>query len=307
MGNDESLTQHLVRVHQYLEGRGLTRRIDDVPPPWERFRADVAEALSRVTVSRPERRKETGEAHEATIRRVRVRVDPDAGAVRQVYERKLIDKVTLKDLQKLENPERHQDLIKAVTAWLAADKKSRPTYPSMPTGDDRKPGPEIRKLRLPITMNTGVEIRDGFAANGDMVRVDVFKDARGFWLVPIYVHQIADKTRHPTPPMKACVANKRPEDWADMSDADFRFSLYSWSYVRLVNKRGQVIQGYYRATNIHTAAINVSPQNDGSSSAMKQGLGVKLLASFEKYRVDLLGNLSLVTEETRLWRGAACI
>lgn len=170
----------------------------------------------------------------------------------------------------------------------------------MPAGDG-KDGPEIRKLRLPIVMNDGVEVREGLAGNGSMVRVDVFKDDRGFWMVPIYVHQVADKSTYPSPPIKACVREKRPEDWKDMAGADFQFSLYPWSFVRLIDRKGTVSEGYYRQMNINVAAIGVCPHDNASELNSR---GVKTLRDFQKLRVDLLGQISEAEAEPRLWHGA---
>ena len=297
LGADEGLTQQLTSIHQKLEGRGLYREVIDVPLPWSGFRADLKDALSGVAVSRPERRKNTGEAHEATIRRLRTRAGPDDEMERTIYERKSIDKVTKKDLAQLENPERLQDLISAVSDWLDQDKKTRPLYPRMPAGDG-KDGPEIRKLRLPIVMTDGVEVREGLAGNGAMVRVDVFKDDRGFWMVPIYVHQMADTRKYPSPPMKACKSGTRP-----MSSANFQFSLYPWSFVRLVDRKGEITEGYYRKMNINGAAIEISPHDDASKLNKH---GVKTLQVFQKLRVDLLGRISKADAEPRLWHGGEC-
>ena len=221
---------------------------------------------------------------------------------RTIYERKPIDKVTKKDLDRIEKAERHRDLIAAISDWLAQDKKTRAPYPRMPAGDGKKE-PEIRKLRLPIVMNDGVEVREGLAGTGAMGRVDVFKDDRGFWLVPIYVHQVADAGKYPTPPVKACVGGKRPEDWADMSESEFQFTLFPWNFVELVDRKGKKTEGYFRNMDISVAAIVVCPHDDSSNTTK---LGVKSLAEFRKNRVDILGGISEAIVEPRLWHGGEC-
>jgi len=87
-----------------------------------------------------------------------------------------------------------------------------------------------------------------------------------------------------------------------VSAASFLFSLYPWSFVRLVNRQGEVKEGYYRGMNISVAAIDISPHFDASG---RNSLGVKKLIAFQKYHVDLLGNRSEIKREPRSWHGAA--
>ena len=306
LGNDEALTQRLTWIHQKLEGHGLPREIQGIPLPWNNFRDDVAEAMSRIMVSRPERQRGTGEGHEATIRRMKIRKAADGTPVRQVYERKALEKVTEKDLVRIEHPERQKDLIDAVHGWLAQEKKSRPPYPRMPSLKTDELGPEIKKLRLLVTMKAGIVIRGGFAGNGKMVRVDVFQNAKGFWLVPIYTNQVADRKTFPSPPNGACVSGKLLLEWPEMETSGFLFSLYPWSYVKLTNRKGELIEGYYRSMNVATVSVAVSPHFDGSPSAAQDSIGVKTLLEFQKFRIDVLGRKSRIKSEPRLWHGAVC-
>jgi hypothetical protein len=115
------------------------------------------------------------------------------------------------------------------------------------------------------------------------------------------MHQLANARKWPTPPMKACTPGSRPEDWTDMAGADFQFSLYPWSFVRLIGRKGTVTEGYYRKMNINDAAIEVCP-HDNASKLNKRG--VKTLRDFQKLRVDLLGQISEAETEPRLWHGA---
>lgn len=305
LGNDEGLTQRLTRIYQSLESKGIsTRNKDPIEPPWPNFREDVEQAVARVHVSRSEERKTTGEGHQATIRRVKASIDGDGNRHRRVFERKDIMKVTAKDLDRLD-PIRQVHLKTAVADWLDQDKKTRLPFPRMPTLAGSL-GPEIRKLRLPISMNAGVMVRGGIAGNGDMVRVDVFRDTRGYWLVPVYTHQINAPSKCPIPPNRACVAGKAEEDWEVMKEEAFIFSLYSWSLVEAVKSNGDVIRGYFRLLDRANAGITIS---DHASSVVESQTrtGTKTLKSFRKFRVDILGNLHNKEQEVRRWPGVASI
>ena len=310
LGNDEALTQRLTAIHQYLEGRGLSRIIDEpIDPPWPDFRRQVEEKLKEVFVSRPEIRKTTGEAHEATIRRIRTVRRPvgqtEKEAVeRKVFERKDIHAVTEKDLDRLD-PVRNAALIAAVRDWLSLDKKARAArYPRMPcTGADRE-GPEIRKLRLPIVMKAGLEIRGGFAGNGRMVRVDVYKDDQGYWLVPVYTHQINNLRLWPKPPALGCVRDRPPESWHRVDPDTFVFTLYPGSYVRLTNRDGKIEEGYFRGMNVAVASLVLSQHHD---LPQQVNLGAKTARTIEKFRVDILGGRTPIGRESLRWPGAGSI
>lgn len=144
-----------------------------------------------------------------------------------------------------------------------------------------------------------------------MVRVDVFKvNNDGYYLVPIYV---AD-TLKPILPNKAIVAYKKYDDWPEMKEENFVFSLYPNDLLKIthrkelkfskVNKASELPSNlfikeqltYYKATNISTGAINVIT-HDNSYKA--ESLGVKTLFNLEKYQVDVLGNYTKVNKEVR--------
>ena len=144
-----------------------------------------------------------------------------------------------------------------------------------------------------------------------MVRVDVFFVPNdGYYLVPIY----RPDTLKPILPNKAIVANKRYEEWPEMKDEDFVFSLYSNDLVRFkhkkevkfakVNKDSELPDElltkesivYYKSANINTGAIGVI-NNDNTYTV--KSLGVKTLQKLEKCQVDILGNISLVKKEKR--------
>ena len=144
-----------------------------------------------------------------------------------------------------------------------------------------------------------------------MVRVDVFFVPNdGYYLVPIYV---AD-TIKPTLPNKAIVAGKSYEDWPEMKDEDFIFSLYPNDLVKFkhknevkfakVNKDSDLPDNfttkeaivYYKSASISGSSISVITHDNRYTV---KSLGVKTLQKLEKYQVDILGNVSLVKKEKR--------
>ena len=101
----ESLLQAMTREIQRRENEGRADDIFHVAPPWERFRAEAERVvygdngIGGVFVSRAERRRARGKAHDATVKQVR---EIDGEAV--VFERKAIEKLTDKDLERIPTP-----------------------------------------------------------------------------------------------------------------------------------------------------------------------------------------------------------
>src|SRR6266702_2925365 len=95
----ESLLQGMTREVQKREREGRQDDIFHVKQPWPEFRLDVGRAVygehgtGGVFVSRAERRRARGKAHDATIKQIR-----EIDGEKVVYERKAIEKLTDKDL-----------------------------------------------------------------------------------------------------------------------------------------------------------------------------------------------------------------
>ena len=168
---------------------------------------------------------------------------------------------------------------------------------------DGTPGPLVKTVKLEDKSTLGVEFKDNekkYAANGDMVRIDVFKvEGEGYYFIPIYVSDtIKDEL-----PNKACVAGKKYSDWKEMSDEDFIFSLYPRDllYIKGKNKiklnpsnnekedsiEVEELMAYYVGTDISTASIKIVTNDNKYNS---RGLGIKSLKLIKKYEVDMLGN-----------------
>lgn len=308
----ESLLNRLTKEVQKREREGRQDDIFHCAQPWAGFRVDVdrtvygLEEKPGIFVSRAERRRARGKAHDATIKQIR-----EIDGERVVFERKAVEKLTDNDLEKIPVPEPYgkvtdpgklrNELVESLRAWIAAGKpKDNP--PRSPKGD------VIRKVRIQTKDKVAVEVNGGTVDRGDMARVDVFrkKNKKGAWefyVVPIYPHQIATMESPPYLAVKG--GGGAEQDWYSLGqDAEFLWSLHAMNLVELVKSDGEIIEGYFRSLDRNTGAVTVSPQV--TSAVIRKGIGVKTLSGFRKFTIDRLGRKFEVSREVRTWRGEAC-
>jgi CRISPR-associated endonuclease Csn1 len=307
----ESLLQRLTKEVQQREKEGRQDDIFHCNQPWPGFRIDVTRAVygengtGGVFVSRAERRRARGKAHDATIKQVR-----DINGEKIVFERKAVEKLTEKDLEKIPVPAPYgkitdpkklrDEIVESLRQWIAVG-KPKDRLPRSPKGD------VIRKVRVETKDKVAVELSGGTVDRGDMARVDVFrkKNKKGKWefyVVPIYPHQIATMEE---PPDRAVKGGGEESDWAILdTNSEFLWSLYSMSFLEIVKSDGEAIEGYFRSLDRNTGAVTVSPQI--TSDEIRKGIGVKTLSSLKKFTIDRLGRKFEVSREVRTWRGKAC-
>lgn len=312
----ESLLQKMTKEVQQREKEGRKDDIFHVSQPWPGFRMDVVRAVrgengdGGIFVSRAERRRARGKAHDATIKQIR-----EVDGAQVVYERKAVEKLTEKDLDlipvpaaygKVADPGKLRDeMVETLREWLrlpAAERKKN--LPRSPKGD------VIRKVRLATKDKVAVEVNGGTADRSDMTRVDAFqklnkRGKRSFYLVPIYPFQVADGIKWPNPPDRAVSAHKPESDWT-LIDAsfEFMFTLTLHDYIEIVKGDGEVFEGYFKGIDRAGAQITLAAHFD--LQTQDRGIGSKTLSSFKKYRIDRLGRKSEVLREVRTWRGKAC-
>lgn len=308
----ESALQRLTRAFQEAERRGSHRDFARLDPPWPGFVEEARAKLAAIFVSRAERRRARGKAHDATIRQVTNR---DGESV--IYERKSIEKLTLTDLERIKDPERNTLLIETLRKWMEKGKPADEP-PLWRTGGMTKEGTKkegerqepIRKVRLRTNKKPDVLVRDGATDRGEMVRMDVFrkKNRKGAWeffLVPIYPHQVADTESWPSPPNRAIQGGKDEADWSVIGDGhEFCWSLHPMTYLELVKPDGEVVEGYLRSLDRNTGAFTISPQH--TKNEIRKGIGTRTLKAFRKFYVDRLGRRYEVEREKRTWHGAVC-
>jgi len=253
------------------------------------------ENLKPLFVSRMPNRKITGQAHKETIYS-----DRKNGVV--VIKTRL-QELSGEDIKNICTKEEYKELYMsdkntydAIYRRMAeynfkADKAFAPGYTIRKKAKNGE-GTIVKSIKVPSKMNSGVKVQGGIAANGGMVRVDVFEKDGKYYLVPVYV---ADLVKGEIPNL-AIMANKPKSEWTFMDESyNFKFSLFLNDLV-YVKKGEKEILGYYVSTHSGTGAINLKSPNGQSEY---EGIGVKTLDKFEKYEVDLLGNYYKVKKETR--------
>lgn len=314
-----------------------------IPRPWEEFKneldvrmgedplnfldihPDVAKALDYpeyyypdsannwkgfirpIFVSRMPNHKVTGQANKDTVRSPRL-----------FKEGYVISKVPLTSLKLKDdeivnyyNKESDMLLYNALKSQLKecnndAEKAFAQEF-HKPKADGSK-GPVVKKVKVIEKQSSGVYVHEGkgITANGDMIRIDVFRENGKYFFVPIYAADVVKKVL----PNKAATAGKNYENWREMKDENFVFSLYPKDLVYINSKKGlkmnlvhggQVIKQdaimYYNKANIALASIICEAHDSGFKV---ENFGIQSLTVFEKCQVDVLGNISVVKHEKRM-------
>jgi CRISPR-associated endonuclease Csn1 len=288
----ESALQRLTAAFRESEQSGGHRDFARLDPPWPGFVAEAREKLAQVFVSRAERRRARGEAHAATIRQIAER---DGQQI--VYERKSVDALTDKDLERIKDPERNAKLIASLREWIA-EGKPKDRRPLSPKGDP------IAKVRLRTNKKPDVPIRDGAADRGEMVRVDVFRDTGALHFVPVYPHHLASKAA----PDIAIISGREQRI---SPTAIFVLSIYQRSYLRIFEIDGSITEGYFRNFDRDSSRVTVTPHFT-SEMVFRERVSASRIVTIEKIALERTGPVMrdgrciTITKETRTWRGAAC-
>ncbi len=307
----ESLLQAMTKEIQRREDEGRADDIFHVAPPWEHFRAEAERVvygenrIGGVFVSRAERRRARGKAHDTTVKQIR-----EIGGAEIVFVRKAIKDLSNNDLNKIPVPAPYgkivdpaklrDELVESLRAWIAAG-KPKDSPPRSPKGDI------IRKVRVETTAKVGVRLNGGTVDRGEMARVDVFtklgpKKAPLFRFVPIYPDEVAALAQAP---FRAVTRGKDTSEW-ELMDETWRFiwSINPFSYLQLVNEDGVFRSGYFRRLNSNDACLILCEQHDATAESGK--IGTRKLIDLKKFTVDRFGRKSAVVGETRTWRGVVC-
>lgn len=314
-------------------GELLTRAqyeaLDDIrfPEPWTGFRSELearvsdhpqeaitqlklphyenGEEIRPIFVSRMPNHKVTGAAHLETIR------SKKGGAGATVTKTALTELKLGKDGEIVGYYRKEDDplLYEALKARLKAfggDGKKAFAEPFHKPKHNGEPGPIVNKVKIQESATLTVPVNHGVAANGSMVRLDVFYvDGDGYYFVPIYT---ADTVK-PELPNHAVVAGKQTREWKEMDDNCFIFSLYPKDLIRIRSNKGIKLKAvnknadlqefstndclcYFVKFGISTGALSIETHD---RKFAQSSLGGKTLLSIEKYQVDVLGNYFPVT------------
>jgi len=269
------------------------------------------DSIKPIFVSRMTKKKVTGQAHKETIRAYR-EVD---GKMRTVTKTSIQELKLDKDgeIEGYYNPSSDILLYELLRSRLKEaggnGKKAFPegfVYKPTPNGGV---APKVKKVKICAVSNLNIPVNHGVAANGDMVRIDLYYvEGEGYYFIPIYISDLMKEEL----PKKACVPNKEYHDWKNMKDEDFLYSIYpndllhikSSTPKKFAKKRGEKKDSfeaeeafvYYREAKISGAAITVETHDNNYTI---QSLGVKTLSRIEKYHVDVLGNKYKAAVEER--------
>lgn len=305
------------------------------PYPWTQFRKELEGHLSSnpakvladlrlpmyvsgqlqapqhpIFVSRMPTRKITGAAHKDTVK------SPCALDMDRVVVKRPLQDLTLKNIENYYAPESDRLLYDAIVQRLkefGGDGKKAFAQEFRKPKSDGTPGPVVKKVKLwePTTLNVKLHQGNGIADNDTMVRVDVFYiEDDGYYFVPIYVADTCKKVL----PNRACIRGASYDQWRQMQEEDFIFSLYPNDLIRVTNNKlitltkihaesdlpdtveGYSMLVYYRGLDIATGAISCISHDNAYH---KRGLGTKTIGSIEKYTVDVLGEYHKVGKEKR--------
>ena len=293
-----------------------------------KYPAEALEQLKPLFVSRAPQRRNSGAVHKDTIYAQPERLKKQGGVTQKVA----LSSLSLKDLDKLAEPHRNVKLYEVIRVWLgtrdANEKRAKDieastgrgkdkraltvqeqeeidmlrALPRKPTNDPTQVGPIIRTVTMDVDKLSGIAIRGGIAKNDTMLRVDVFTKAGKFHIVPVYIHHMVSGL-----PTHAVVANKDEKEWTLIDDSfTFCFCLCPNDFVRVQQNGKPKIEGYFAGCDRSTGNLSFW-SHDRSETVGKDGLirsiGVKTARSFEKFDVDVLGNIYLAKSEER--RGLA--
>lgn len=336
-----SMINQISRYSKYKETNDISEyggnnKSPHFPEPWNHFRKELDARLSsdaprairdlglatyselnipsrQLFVSRMPKRKASGEAHEATLRRFTGINDKGKNVVvtkTPLSELKL-ENGEIKDYYNEKSDQLLYDALKKRLLDFGGDgKKAFPEgYVFRKPKSDGSEGPIVKSVKLITHPSLYVDVQEnkkGVADNGKMIRTDVFKvENDGYYLVPIYV---SDTVKDELPNI-SCGTTKK-----EMKEEDFLFSLYPNDLVKITSKKEISLElsdkesdlptktsskswlVYYKSTDIAVGSIGYITHDN----AYKSRTGVKTLLSIEKYTVDVLGEYHRVEKEKRL-------
>ncbi len=284
-----------LHIDDPAELRARISALDSWPP-------EALEALRPLFVSRAPQRRNGGAAHKDTIYAQPERLKAQGSVTQKVP----LANLTLKDLDKLIDPQRNEKLYAAIRARLEVHGgKGEKAFPPgdplrKPDRDGNPTGPIVRSVTMVIDKLSGIPVRGGIAKNDSMLRVDVFRHKKDgkYHLVPVYVHHAVAKEL----PSRAVVAFKDEDEWTLIDDGfDFCFSLHPNDLVRVTLKR-ETHLGYYASCNRSTGAISLWVHDRNKrfgKDGFIEGIGVKTAVAVDKFHVCTLGNIYSAPPEVR--------
>lgn len=265
-----------------------------IPKPWDTFTEDVEKAAGKIFVSFAPRHNVTGAAHKDTIYSKK----PLEKGLDYVTVKTPLENIKLKHLELIpcnQNCGLVEVLRERLEKYGDDPKKAFAEPVFMPCKTPGKQGPRIRSVKIKEKNKSGIEVRKGLAARGEMVRVDVFTKDKKYYLVPIYVSDFKRKEI----PNKAVAANKPESDWVNIDESyNFKFSLFKDDLIRVKDSKNKEYFGYFSGMDRTTGAIDI--ESPIKKILLGRSIGGRSLKEFKKYQVDVLGNYNEVKKEKRM-------
>lgn len=268
--------------------------------------------IKPIFVSRMPRRKVTGPAHKDTIRGLK-KVENTYYSVSKTPLTNLKLNKTKDAIEGYPEKQKRDDiylynallnrLIEYEDKGGAKEAFKEPFYKP---NKDGTTGQIVKKVKIEEKVSSFVSLNNGksMADNGSMIRIDVFYiEGEGYYFVPIYTADVLKGKL----PNKASVAYKPFEEWKEMEDKNFIFSLYPNDLIQIISNRGikmtpteskelkdivvNKTYAYYISAGITVASIAI---RNHDNSYWQPSLGIKSLQQIKKYQVDVLGDISEV-------------
>jgi CRISPR-associated endonuclease Csn1 len=286
------------------------------PERHPQYSADDIAGLRPIWVSRAPKRRNGGALHQETIRSAKLmnkglsyvsvklqdlklsNLDDIVGAYRLDADGNRILNVEGNPVPDPRNAPLFELLRQRLQGHAGDGKKAfaEPVYKPSAQG---KQAPLVRTVKLISTQKGGVRVRGGVADQASMWRTDVFEKGGKFYLVPIYQ---SDRRKGAELPNRAVFQGKPRELWPIVDDTyRFLFSLCLNDPVRLRQKNAEFV-GYFSGLDVATGNISVWSHDRNLSlgkDGLFRGLGPKTALAFEKFHVDVLGNLYPAAPEKR--------
>lgn len=280
------------------------------------YTQEEIDAIRPLHVSRSANKKTEGAIHEETIYSKKL-FNPEENkyfvtkktSIKQLTYDKDKDEIKgFPEEYKKSDPKLYQTLLQRLREFDGDAKKAfeEPIYKPAKEGNSRN---QIKTVKILKTISDWVDVRKGVAVNESMIRIDVFEKKGKFYFIPVYVKDMYAKKL----PNKIC--KQVPyKDWPELDETySFKFSLYKNDLIKIKSKEGfkftttdknvekittteNDVFVYYQGADRSTASITLESLNGGKKS---RSVGIQSLLTFEKYEIDVLGNITKAKPEKR--------
>lgn len=276
--------------------------------------ADVdLDTIKPIIVSRRERNKQNGAGHDATLRSKKMVFDGRGNYYERIVTRTPITKLRLDKEGEIADyffPTNdlllYNHLKEKITEAGGDAKKAFPEGFTMKPNPKGEPTTMVKSVKLSKASNLYVPLdkAGGVADNGSRARLDIYYSAKDekYYAVPIYFADLVKKEI----PRKACVPQKPYSEWKEMDPADFLFSLYPNSLLRIervkplafhvrnedsslpqtIERTSEIV--YYKGFDISSNGLEgITP--DGAYKF--RNFGIHQATHIDKLYIDVLGNI----------------